>query len=68
MLAHYKGTADDWGAQWYKENVAGSFVGPGFKFKFMRDAYMKAKMVPEELKGLAAGALVLDPSKGPGTA
>ena len=29
---------------------------------------MKAKMVPEELKGLAAGALVLDPSKGPGTA
>lgn len=47
MLAHYKGKPDDWGSQWYKDNVAGSYVGPGFKFKFMRDAYMKAMNVEE---------------------
>ncbi|CAE7486268.1 unnamed protein product [Symbiodinium pilosum] len=47
MLAHYKGNPIDWGSQWYRDNVKQSYTGPGFKFKFMRDAYMKAKNTEE---------------------
>lgn len=39
MLAHYKGTSDDWNKEWYLSEVTNSFHKSGYKFKFLQEAY-----------------------------
>eukprot|EP00435_Cladocopium_sp_Y103_P035040 s656_g9.t1 len=39
MLAHYKGTSDDWDKGWYLSEVTSSFHKSGYKFKFLQEAY-----------------------------
>eukprot|EP00434_Breviolum_minutum_P016605 symbB.v1.2.014639.t1/scaffold1074.1/size139831/4 len=39
MLAHYKGTSDDWNKDWYLSEVTSSFHKTGYKFKFLQEAY-----------------------------
>eukprot|EP00931_Biecheleriopsis_adriatica_P089855 TRINITY_DN6392_c0_g2_i1.p1 TRINITY_DN6392_c0_g2~~TRINITY_DN6392_c0_g2_i1.p1 ORF type:complete len:331 (-),score=54.23 TRINITY_DN6392_c0_g2_i1:92-1084(-) len=39
MLAHYRGTPSDWGVDWYTKEVAANIVQPGYKFKFLKEAF-----------------------------
>ncbi|CAK9049455.1 unnamed protein product [Durusdinium trenchii] len=39
MLAHYEGSSDDWNKAWYLNEVTSSMRKPGYKFKFLQEAY-----------------------------
>eukprot|EP00440_Ansanella_granifera_P020305 gb/GFBE01022056.1/.p1 GENE.gb/GFBE01022056.1/~~gb/GFBE01022056.1/.p1 ORF type:complete len:321 (+),score=66.26 gb/GFBE01022056.1/:1-963(+) len=39
VLAHYEGTPDDWGKEWYASEVTSTIQKPGYKFKFLKDAF-----------------------------
>jgi len=41
MLSHYKGQPADWDAEWYNQHVVQNRVGPGYKFKALKELYNK---------------------------
>ncbi|CAJ1357044.1 unnamed protein product [Effrenium voratum] len=39
FLAHYEGTSNGWDRDWYASEVTSSIQKPGYKFKFLQEAY-----------------------------
>jgi len=42
MLAHYKGTPEEWEQDWMEREVTKSFVQNGYKFRLLKQAYTEA--------------------------
>ncbi|CAK9046800.1 unnamed protein product [Durusdinium trenchii] len=41
ILAHYRGFKENWDQEWYQKYVVQSLNGTGYKFHFLRSAYLK---------------------------
>ncbi|CAE7796773.1 unnamed protein product [Symbiodinium sp. CCMP2456] len=39
ILAHYEGSPNDWDKNWYASEVTSSLQKPGYKFRFLQEAY-----------------------------
>ncbi|CAE7345738.1 ACP5 [Symbiodinium sp. CCMP2592] len=44
ILAHYRGSQNDWDHTWYQEHVSESLVDKGYKFRLMQKAYKAVRL------------------------